>query len=177
MTTPDTTQETRIGRDWPRSVGMPLAAAFVVACSAYGVQIEDPSGYYETRFHSASFWMLPVFSVLVLVALKMLLVPFGAPVRLSPDGFADLRAAPVTVPWSEITNAVRRGQYVVLTLSRRIAKDFPFTLTQRALKAMRKSAGPSHLLVADWCLAITPTDLADLVAAYRQAHAEGPAHA
>lgn len=177
MTTPDTTQETRIGRDWPRSVGMPLAVGFVVACSAYGVQIEDASNHWERRFHRASFWMLPVFSVLLLVSLKMLFLPVGAPVRLGPDGFADLRAAPVTVPWSEITNSVRRGQYVVLTLSRRIAKDFPFTLTQRALKAMRKSAGPSHLLVADWCLATTPTELADIVAAYRQAHAKGPAHA
>lgn len=158
--------ETHINRDWARSLSLLVICVGIVAASIYGVQSE-PSSYYEHRFHSGSFIMLPVFSVLSFFVLYRCFVPWGAPVRISQDGFADFRAGNVWIPWTEISNAVRKGEYVSLTLHRKYAKSYPFSLSQRALKASRKSAGPTHVLIAAWCLKTNSHHLLDTITAYR----------
>ena len=166
----DAAGETRIGRDWVKSLALAAICIFLVAVSAYGVGIE-PEGRIDRRFRSGSFVMLPIFALVTPLVLVRLVLPWGAPVRFGPAGFADLRAGPDTIPWEEISNVVRRGDYVTLTLRRRYAKTYRWSPTQRALKAMRKSAGPTHLLVAEWCLATTATDLLEAIVAARARYA------
>lgn len=158
--------ETRINCDWARSLSLLVICVGIVAASIYGVHSE-PSSYYEHRFHSGSFIMLPVFSVLSVFVLYRCFVPWGAPVRISAEGFADLRAGKEEIPWSEISNVVRKGEYVSLTLRRKYARSYPFSVSQKALKATRKSAGPTHLLVAAWCLKTNSHHLLDTIAAHR----------
>lgn len=127
----------------------------------------NPESFYERRFHSASFVMLPGFSALSIFTLYRLFLPWGAPIRMGSAGFVDLRAGTRTIPWNEISNVVRRGDYVSLTLKPKFAKDYPISLSQKVLKATRRSAGPTHLLVADWCLATETDELAELISLYR----------
>ncbi|MEM8704526.1 MAG: hypothetical protein AAGF82_22145, partial [Pseudomonadota bacterium] len=77
--------ETRINRDWARSLSLLVICIGIVAASVYGVQLE-PSSYIDHRFHSGSFIMLPVFSVLSVFVLYRCFVPWGAPVRINVDG-------------------------------------------------------------------------------------------
>ena len=158
----DTSGEIRIQRDWKRSLALPAICLFLALASIYGMQIE-PHSIYEHRSHSASFIMFPTFSVLFPFTLFRLFVPWGAPVRMSPAGFVDLRAGTRPIPGYEISNVVRRGEFVSLTLKRKFAKGYKLSFTQRALKATRKSAGPTHLLVAYWCLETTPVQLLEIV--------------
>ncbi|SDC62984.1 hypothetical protein [Ruegeria marina] len=171
---PDVSGETRVGRDWPRSVGLPIVCLFLVAVAAYGVSIE-PDSWPSRRFHSGSFVILPVFLVFAPLSLYRLIRPWGAPVRLGPQGFVDLRAGRDIIPWDQITNVVARGEFVTLTLRRGFVRTYRISLGQRLLKAMRKSAGPGHLLVAGWCLSRTPSEMADMINAYRSAYAGQPA--
>ncbi|MEL7527189.1 MAG: hypothetical protein AAFN16_15530 [Pseudomonadota bacterium] len=157
---------THINRDWARSLSLLVICVGIVAASVYGVQSE-PDSYYEHRFHSGSFIMLPVFSVLSVFVLYRCFVPWGAPVRINAEGFADLRAGKDEIPWTEVSNVVRKGEYVSLTLRRKYARSYPFSLSQKALKATRKSAGPTHLLVAAWCLKTNSHHLLDTIMAYR----------
>ncbi|WP_434053449.1 MAG: hypothetical protein RDA78_00645 [Roseibium sp.] len=159
--------ETRINRDWARSLSLLVICVGIVAASVYGVQLE-PSGYIDHRFRSGSFIMLPAFSVLSVFVLYRCFVPWGAPVRINAEGFADLRAGKDEIPWSEISNVVRKGEYVSLTLRRKYARSYPFSLSQKALKATRKSAGPTHLLIAAWCLKTSSHHLLDTISAYRE---------
>lgn len=169
MNKPDISHDTLIGRDWVKSLALPLICLFVTGASVYGVQIE-PHSYYEHRFHSGSFIALPVFSVLTGFAAYRLLVPFGPLLRLTPTGFADRRAGRGLLPWGEITNVVRRGEFISLTMSRKLAKSYRLSLTQRLLKSTRKNARPSHILVADWCLKTRQSELLDLITGYRNAY-------
>ncbi|WP_305988018.1 hypothetical protein [Roseibium sp. MMSF_3544] len=172
MTMPDQTasdalpDETRINRDWPKTLALVAICLGLVAASLYGVQSE-PDSYQERRFQHGSFFILPIFSVLSVFTVFRVFVPLGAPVRVNLTGFTDLRAGKTPIPWSEISNVVRKGEYVSLTLKRKYAKTYPFSWSQRALKASRKSAGPTHLLVAVWCLKTSSPDLLDIVSAYR----------
>ena len=165
----DISSETLIGRDLTKSVALFGVCVFLTCGSALAIKIE-PGGYYGNRLHSASFVGLPLFSFFAGFVLYRLFVPRGAPVRLSRDGFSDLRAGAALIPWDEITNVVRRGQYVSLTLSRKFVKSYPFSLTQRVLKSTRKSARPSHVLVADWCLKTGHMQMLELIQAYREAY-------
>lgn len=164
---PPANGETRINRDWARSLSLLVICVGIIAASVYGVQSE-PSSYIDHRFRSGSFIMLPVFSCLSVFVLYRCFVPWGAPVRINAEGFADLRAGKAEIPWSEISNVVRKGEYVSLTLRRKYARSYPFSLTQKALKASRKSAGPTHLLVAAWCLKTSSHHLLDTIAVYRK---------
>ncbi|MEO0980173.1 MAG: hypothetical protein AAFY24_23120 [Pseudomonadota bacterium] len=157
---------THINRDWARFLSLLVICIGIVAASVYGVQSE-PSSYIDHRFRSGSFIMLPVFSVLSVFVLYRCFVPWGAPVRISAEGFADLRAGKEEIPWSQISNVVRKGEYVSVTLRRKYARSYPFSLSQKALKATRKSAGPTHLLVAPWCLKTNSHHLLDTITAYR----------
>jgi len=174
MTKPDTTTEMQIGRDWTKSLALTAILICLLFVWAYGTTIE-PHDLYDRRFRDASILMLPIFSVLSVVTLVSLVKPWGAPVRISPSGFFDLRAGSRIVPWDEISNVVRRGDYVTLTLKRRFGKTYRMSLTQKALKASRKSAGPNHLLIADWCLETNPHQLFDIVTAYRDECSAPPA--
>ena len=147
-------------------MALPATCIGMAFVSLYGIQIETDS-LYAHRFHSASFLMLPAFSALAAFTLFRIFVPWGAPVRISPAGFIDLRAGSRMIPWSEVSNVVRRGEYVTLTLKRKFAKSYKMSLTQKAIKARRKSAGPSHLLIADWCLEASPQELLEIISKYR----------
>lgn len=164
----DVGEETRIGRHWPSS--LLLAAIFLglVAICLYGIQIE-PVGRIQRDFHRSSFVFLPAFLIFAGFVIYRLIVPLGAPVRVGPAGFLDLRAGRQVIPWDKITNVVVSGEFVTLTLRRGHAQSYPFTLTQRLLKWRRKSAGPGHLVIVAWCLATTPRELHDIIAAYRAA--------
>ncbi|WP_422040079.1 hypothetical protein [Roseibium sp.] len=158
--------ETHIRRDWGRTLALLVICVGIVAASLYGV-LTEPDGYYDRRFRNASFIMLPVFSVLSVFVLYRCFVPWGPPVRINAEGFADFRAGNVWIPWSEISNVVRKGEYVSLTLRRKYARSYPFSLSQKALKASRKSAGPTHVLIAAWCLKTDSHRLLDTIRAYR----------
>lgn len=162
MTRTEISSETRVQRNWIKSFALPAICLFVALASVYGMQIE-PHSVYEHRFHSASFIIFPIFSVLFPFTLFRLFVPWGAPVKMSSVGFIDLRAGSRLIPWDEVSNVVRRGEFVSLTLKRKFAKDYEMSFTQRMLKATRKSAGPTHLLVADWCLETSPEQLLEII--------------
>lgn len=166
---PLTSGEIFVRRDWPKSLALVAVSIGLVAAAVYGVQLE-PDTYRARRFHETSFLILPIFTVLGLFAVYRLVIPWGAPVRLSPDGFVDLRAGRQRIPWSEITNVTSASEFVTLTLGRRFRKTYRLTWTQSLLKVTRRSAGPNHLIVADWCLATTPGELAETIRAYRAAH-------
>ena len=171
--TPDTNLDLQIGRDWIKSLALAAICIFVLAASIYGVLL-DPSSATDRRFHNSSFVILPVFLGLSVFVLYRLVAPWGAPVRLGPSGFTDLRAGSKTIPWDQISNVVTRGEFMTLTLRRGFTKTYRMSLTQRILKARRKSAGPNHLLVADWCLSTSKGELAQLVTAYRTNHTAPP---
>ncbi|RYH09942.1 hypothetical protein [Tropicimonas sp. IMCC6043] len=173
MPGPDISGNTLIGRDWTKSVALVVVCIGLVAAAIYGVQLE-PDSYRAQRFHQTSFLILPIFSVFGLFAIYRLVIPWGAPVRLSPEGFLDLRAGRRIIPWPEITNVRSASEFVTLTLGRRFRKTYQLSWTQSLLKKVRKSAGPNHLVVADWCLATTPGDLAEAIQAYRAAHSGNP---
>lgn len=158
--------ETHIRRDWLRSLGL-LVICFGVFVASLVASTTEPSSYYEHRFHGWSFLFLPVSFVFFFFALYRCFVPWGPPVRISREGFADFRAGNVWIPWSEISNVVRKGEYVSLTLRRKYARSYPFSLSQKALKASRKSAGPTHVLIAAWCLKTDSHRLLDTIKAYR----------
>nr|WP_319385901.1 hypothetical protein [uncultured Roseibium sp.] len=158
--------ETHINRDWMRTLALLVICVGIVAASLHGL-LTEPDGYNDRRFRNASFIMLPVFSVLSVFVLYRCFVPWGAPVRISHEGFADLRAGNVWIPWSEISNVVRKGEYVSLTLRRKYARTYPFSLSQKALKASRKSAGPTHVLIAASFLKTDSHHLLDTISAYR----------
>ena len=154
----DVTGSMSVGRDWVKAVAFSAVCVFLVIVSAYGVQME-PTGVVDMRFHSGSFIILPVFSVMTLFSLYRLAVPWGPPVRISTEGIVDLRAGSRIIPWDQISNVVARGELIQLTLRRNFAKEYPYSLTQRILKATRRSAGPGHLLIAPWFLATTTEQL------------------
>ncbi|MCU9838906.1 hypothetical protein OEZ49_14100 [Ruegeria sp. WL0004] len=169
----DVSRETRIGRDWPKSVALPIVCLILVAAAAHGIGIE-PDSLPSRRFHRGSFVILPVFSVLGLVSLYRLVFPWGAPVRFGPQGFVDLRAGRETIPWTQITNAVARGDFVILTLRRGFARSYRISVSQKLLKSMRKSVGPGHLMIASWCLSQVPAEMVRMIDAYRVAYGEDP---
>ena len=169
MTGIDISAQRRIGRDWAKSLALSAICLCLVVAAVYGTQIEVDS-YHDRRFRSGSFVFLPILVPFTLWVLFRLVWPVGALVLVGPEGFADRRVNPATVPWAEITNPVRRGQFISLTLSRRVLKDYPMSVSQRLIKAGRKTARPSHLLVADWCLAKTQGELLQMITAYRDAY-------
>lgn len=169
----DVSRETRIGRDWPKSVALPIVCLILVAAAAHGIGIE-PDSLPSRRFHRGSFVILPVFSGLGLVSLYRLVFPRGAPVRFGPQGFVDLRAGRETIPWTQITNAVARGDFVILTLRRGFARSYRTSVSQKLLKSMRKSVGPGHLMIASWCLSQVPAEMVRMIDAYRVAYGEDP---
>lgn len=158
--------ETRINRDWARLIGLLVVCVGLVGTSLWALTTE-PSGYYGHRFHGLSYFLLPASFFFFFFALYRCFVPWGPPVRISREGFADFRAGNVWIPWSEISNVVRKGEYVSLTLRRKYARSYPFSLSQKALKASRKSAGPTHVLIAAWCLKTDSHRLLDTIKAYR----------
>ena len=162
----DMPAEIRVRRDWPKSLALAAICAGLVAISWYGIRLE-PEGSSERRFHSFSFVIFPIFLLFTPFVLYRLIIPLGAPIRADTAGFVDLRAGSKRIPWTEMRNVVRRGAYVSITLNRSFAKDYPWSWTQKLLKSTRKSAGPTHLLVADWCLASTHTDILDIIASFR----------
>lgn len=114
--------------------------------------------------------MLPISVVFLIFVVYGLVIPFGAPVRITPEGFIDLRIGSKIIPWTEIRNVSRKGQFVALTLNRKFAAAYKLSITQHVLKRFTKSAGPSHILVAEWCLTMTQTQLMDSVSEYRTTH-------
>jgi hypothetical protein len=161
--------ETLIKRDWLKSIALAVLTFCLAIAFRYGVQIE-PTSVYDHRFHNASIWMLPSSVVFLFFVLYRLVIPIGAPVRLSPAGFMDLRVGRKIMPWNEIRNVSRKGQFVALTLNRKFAATYPLSITQRILKTFTKSAGPSHILIAEWCLMTDQTQLTSLLNEYREAH-------
>lgn len=89
----DRLNETRIQRDWIKSLALVPNCMSLVVISLHRMRI-GPGSFYERRFHTASFLMFPIFSALSAFTLFRLFVPWGAPVRMSPAGFVDLRAGP-----------------------------------------------------------------------------------
>lgn len=165
----DTSRELEIGRDWKKSIALVAISLGLAALFAFGMQIE-PDGYRETRFRDWSYLLLPAFLALAGWGTYRLFAPRGAPVRLRPDGFVDLRAGKRTIPWTEVRNVARHGNYIYLTLRLAYARRYSFTLSQRLVKSRRSNAGPSHLLLTDWCLAESQSRLLELINAYWTAH-------
>ena len=176
MTQIDTTAEHEIGRDWARSLALPLICAICTVVFWYGIKI-TPESYYEHRFQTGAYIILPLIAPFGLYWLFRLIWPVGALIRITPEGFADRRVNRAMIPWSEITNVVRRGEFLSLTLSRKFLKTYRMSLSQKAIKASRKSARPSHLLVADGFVAQSGTTLKDIVMAYHQAYSNTKATA
>jgi hypothetical protein len=145
-----------------------LLFACLAGVSWFGLQI-TPSSVYDHRFHDASFILFPLMCVLTPLAFWRLIAPLGPPIRMDGEGITDLRAGAEKVLWSDILNVVQRGEYVILTLSRKRAKTYPFSWSQRLLKTTRKSAGPSHLLIALWCLKTTRSTLFEQIETHRGA--------
>ena len=110
----DTTRETNIGRYWLKSLVLAAISVGILVASWYGVQIEVDiySARAERSFRNLSFIMLPAFTVFSVFVIFRLFVPVGTQVRLSSAGFTDLRAGRSEIPWNEITNVVRRGEFV-----------------------------------------------------------------
>ena len=165
MSSHDTSREIHIQRDWKKSVALVALSAALIAVFLLGTQIEldDPDDW---EFYITSWTLLPVFCGLFVFALYRLLVPQGAPVRLSPEAFHDARAGKNPIPWAEVRNVARHGSWIFLTMRLAYARKYPFTLSQRLLKSTRKRAGPSHVMIADWCLAAEQRELRELIEAY-----------
>ncbi|SNS60711.1 hypothetical protein [Tropicimonas sediminicola] len=161
-------EEFRVERDWPRTVGLIAIGLLLMAVSAYGVQMEV-DGYRDRRFHRDSFVILPLASFLLCIAIWRLLVPFGAPLRIRRSGLIDLRMNRAEIPWAAVRNCVRRGDFVVLTLRPGFSKTYTVPVEQKLVKAMHKRVGPNHLMIATWCLDISSTDLNDVIDRYRSA--------
>jgi hypothetical protein len=170
----DTSDEHRIGRDWIKSIALVLICVLVTMLMIYATTTTGTSRH-DIRFRNGAYVMLPFMAPFTLWVVYRLFVPIGALLCISRDGFADRRVSPQIIPWSEISNIVRRGEFTSLTLSRTFLPTYRFSLSQRLLKWRRKSARPSHLLIADWCLARGETALVDILKAYHTAYSGRPA--
>ncbi|MEM1151844.1 MAG: hypothetical protein AAGI03_15065, partial [Pseudomonadota bacterium] len=155
---------------------LPLICAGCSVAFYFGV-ISQPESFYEHRFQTASYVILPLIAPFSLWALFRVFWPVGALLRISPVGFADRRVNPTTIPWSDVSNVAQKGEFVSLTLSRRFLKTYRFSPSQKLLKSFRKSARPSQLLVACWCVADTPSNLGATVEAYHKAYSKTKASA
>lgn len=168
----ETSHEITVSRDWPRSLALILLCIFTFAAFAYFMQ-SDATSSHDRRAKTASYIIVPIMAVFTPWAIFRTLVPFGPLLRIGPNGFSDRRINAELVPWSEVKNIVSRSEFVTLTLSRRFAKTYSMSLGQKILKRRRK-AGPSHLVVADWCMQRTTPPLQDLLATYWKAHGAAP---
>jgi hypothetical protein len=168
MTNIDTSTELRIGRDWVKSLALIGICIFVCVAFVYAAQSED-RGYYAQRAKTGAYLILPLMVPFTFWVIFRLFVPIGPLLRIGPDGFADRRVNTDLIPWAEIKNVVARSEFVTLTLSRSFQKGYPMSLGQRLLKRHRK-AGPSHVVVAYWCLNEPKTPLKDIITAYLAAH-------
>lgn len=173
MSALDTSQEMTIGRDWARSLVLLLICVFVLVSFTYFLRTEA-DGHIDQRAKTGAYIIVPIFALFTPFVIFRLFVPFGPLLRIGPEGFADRRVSSQLVPWSEVKNIVARSEFVTLTLSRRFAKTYPMSLGQKILKRRRK-AGPSHLVVADWCVKQTSPGLFDILTSYRAAHGAAPA--
>ena len=152
------------GRNLPKAAALVGVCAFVTAASWFGVSI-DPDSFYEIRFHQASFILLPLFSACTVFVTYWILVPLGPPVIIDHDGFTDRRVSSQTIPWDQITNVVRKGIYVSLTLRRSFTPNYSMSWRQKLLKARRKSAGPNHVLISVDLLRVTESELTEAIQA------------
>lgn len=166
----DTTGELSVGRDWARSLALPALCIAVSVVFWFGMTMQVDS-FFERRFQSQSWLVFPLIAPFTLWVGYRLVWPVGALIRMTPDGFQDRRMNGTVIPWTEIRNAVRKGEFVYLTLKRTFARSYRFSPSQRILKATRKNAGPTHLLIAHWCVAATGDELLEAIQAYRRAHA------
>lgn len=169
----DTSVCTKIGRDWIKSICLVLICLAVSSIMIWALTIE-PDGYHDRRLQNGAYVMAPFMVPFTIWVTYRLVLPFGALLVMAPEGFADRRVNAQIIPWSEITNIVRRGEFTSLTLSRRFVKSYHFSPSQRLIKWYRKSARPSHLLVAQWCVAPGEIPFATIVNAYHSAHSGRP---
>ena len=172
----DTTQETRIGRDWLKSVVLWVLCIVMCLIAAYGVQIEV-DGPIDQRFQTGSWFLLTTMGLFAVWVSFRLVIPFGALVILGPHGIADRRINPDLIPWTEVTNIASKSDFVTLTLTQKFSKSYRLSPSQRVLKALQKTAGPRHVKIAAWCLASRQSELASHAAAFHRDHSRLPSRA
>lgn len=165
-----------IGRDWIKSCALFAICACCTALMVYATTTTGTSAH-DIRFRSGAYFILPFMAPFTVWVLYRLVVPFGALLSVSPDGFADRRVNSDIVPWSGIGNITRRGEFISITLKRGVLKTYTFSTSQRLIKSRRKTARPSHLLVATWGVAPANLDLVTLLKSYHGAYAQNPARA
>lgn len=161
----DIGQDRRIGRDWVKSLALIAICIGTCIFFVYAAQSEA-SGYYEQRAKTGAYFILPLMVPFTVWVIFRLFVPFGALILINPQGVADRRVNRNLIPWREISNVVRRGEYTVLTLKPGFLKTYSFNIGQKLLKSRRKTAGPRHMLIAPWSVAVQNHSLDELIETY-----------
>ncbi|WP_375174510.1 hypothetical protein [Pseudooceanicola sp.] len=165
----DTSGVTVFGRDWTKCFGA-VGIGLGLTAIGYVMLMQDGTDLMDRRARQGGILILPFGALFGLYWLGRLLDPRRDLVRLTPEGIRDIRVYPQQLAWSDITNARTVGSYVILTITRAMARSLPLTLSQKLRKRLRASAGPGHLLLPSEGLKASQTALFEAIEAYRSTY-------
>ena len=89
------------------------------------------------------------------------------PLVINQSGTTDTRTSLQLIPWKQISNVAKKGEFVCLTLRRKFSEQYCRSKLARYEKWRRKDVGPSHVLLSVAHLKTTRDELFELISQVR----------